>query len=307
MSVFGVNLSNKTVVAVCMSTFNGEKFLSDQLDSLLNQNEVQVDIFIRDDGSTDGTVALIEQYASVNKNFHLLQGENKGFVKSFLDCLDYAGDGYEYYAFCDQDDVWYPNKLKDSLETLGFSESKRPRLVFTEFNYCDENLNIICKSHLKNAVISKSLFLYDNMCSGNTMLFNRALRNLVLSHDLTCIYYHDWWVALVCAFFGDVLYLDKPTLSYRRLSSSVSINGVNPILLVVNKLKMYLWGDKLDLIERQISSFINEFGTDLAGEDQQIILFASHARLKKVFSPLKLRQRIPDELFLRILFLFGRL
>ena len=300
-------MSNKPVVAVCMSTFNGEKFLSNQLDSLLDQEEVMVDLFIRDDGSTDGSVDLIKQYASFNKNIHLLQGKNKGFAKSFLECLDFAGDGYDYYAFCDQDDVWYPNKLKESLKVLGSTESERPRLVFTEFNYCDENLNVVCKSHLKNTDICKTLFLYDNMCSGNTMLFNRALRNFVLSHDLTCVYYHDWWLALVCAFFGDVLYLDKPTLSYRRLSSSVSINGTNPILLVANKLKMYLRGNKLDLIERQVSCFINEFGSDLAAEDQQITIFASQARLKKALSPLKLRQRKLDELFLRILFLSGRL
>ena len=104
-------------ILVMMSTYNGEKYIREQIDSILHQKDVKVDIVVRDDGSKDNTQNILKNYSSKYKNIKWSQGDNVGPCKSFLELL-YSSGEYEYYAFADQDDYWYPNKLKAATEKM---------------------------------------------------------------------------------------------------------------------------------------------------------------------------------------------
>ena len=106
-------MDSKDKIAVLMSAYNGEKYISQQIDSVLTQTYPEVELYVRDDGSTDQTCRILEQYESEGK-LHLLKGQNKGFARSFFLLLRKAPEA-EYYAWCDQDDVWRSEKLERAI------------------------------------------------------------------------------------------------------------------------------------------------------------------------------------------------
>ena len=103
-------------IAVLMSTYNGEKYIEQQIKSILAQENVDVTLYIRDDGSFDNTVYCIKKFQ--DKNINIIIGDNKGPCNSFLELVNLVDDTYDYYAFSDQDDVWLPQKLKKSIDLI---------------------------------------------------------------------------------------------------------------------------------------------------------------------------------------------
>ena len=140
-------------VLVLLSTYNGEKYLREQLDSVLSQEGVDVSLLIRDDGSKDGTINILKEY-SAKLNVDYYEGANRGPSESFHDLLLHA-QGYDYYAFCDQDDDWHKDKLRTAVERLEQMNQEAPILYCCNLNVVDENLKYcrIChveKYDLKN-------------------------------------------------------------------------------------------------------------------------------------------------------------
>ena len=103
------------MISVCMATYNGCRFIREQIDSILNQTGVEVELFIRDDGSKDNTVKILEEYEQKHNNVHVDTGINLGFRQSFIQAL-LSVMGYEYYSFSDQDDYWEKEKLYQVLD-----------------------------------------------------------------------------------------------------------------------------------------------------------------------------------------------
>ena len=133
-------------ILVLVSTYNGERYLSQQLDSILNQKGVNVSVLVRDDGSSDNTIRILEDYEKRNQNLHYYQGTNVGPIMSFFDLLNQA-KGYEYYAFCDQDDVWDDDKLSSAILLLDKEPDSLPVLYCSNLKVVDENLNFCRKAH----------------------------------------------------------------------------------------------------------------------------------------------------------------
>ena len=111
-------------VQVLLSTYNGEKYIREQLDSILTQKDIEVSILIRDDGSTDSTVDIIHEYCSNNSDIKLIKGSNMGACKSFFELFKEADMGYDYYALADQDDYWYADKLTVACNMLAKIDNK---------------------------------------------------------------------------------------------------------------------------------------------------------------------------------------
>ena len=133
-------------VAVLMSTYNGEKYLKQQIDSILNQRgDFQLDLLIRDDGSNDNTISILEEYTQTNK-IHYYIGNNLGPAYSFLDLL-INSHNYDFYAFADQDDYWMPNKISVAISNL--SNIKGPALYFANAELVDSNLNSVGRNVYK--------------------------------------------------------------------------------------------------------------------------------------------------------------
>ncbi|MFB9077365.1 glycosyltransferase family 2 protein [Flavobacterium procerum] len=212
------------MIAILLSTYNGEKYLRDQLESLYSQTYKEFQLFVRDDGSTDSTISILEEYESKYSNIKLFESEttNLGACESFIWLLKNVKA--EYYMFCDQDDIWFPSKVQISLDALE-SESKRSNekaiIVHTDLVVTDNNLNITAKSLWENdninpSKITRKYLKLVNYVTGCTMMFNRKARDLSIDYTGN-ILMHDFWISLcVDSSNGAIVSLPIPTIYYRQ-------------------------------------------------------------------------------------------
>lgn len=213
----------KQSVCVVMSTYNGEKYLGEQMESILRQEGCEVTVFVRDDGSSDETVSILQSYREQGVQF--LSGENCGAKKSFLLALREAPEA-EFYAFADQDDVWDSDKLSVAVGEIQKAQRNNPgKCVLYSCRTClvDENLREIHVSKKDKASAKTSLqvrpFLRGQTrnSAGCTMVFNRVLRDLVCRYMPTVYSMHDAWVRQVCLAVGGIfLYDPVPHILYRQ-------------------------------------------------------------------------------------------
>ncbi len=294
-------------IAVVMSTYNGQDYVAQQVESVLLQEGVDFGIFVRDDGSTDNTVTILEHLAQASKVPMVIErGRNRGVVGSFFCAMRMVSPEYTHIALCDQDDVWHPNKLARAMEVLDNLSQEKPSLYCSEYNFCNELMERTGTSSLNRIGITPSRMLYENVCSGNTMVFNRALLALVLEHGLDEVYCHDWWLALAASFFGSIAYDTEPCLEYRRTGSNASPTGSSPLRLLAFRVRTFLAGGEFERINRQNLAFLNEYGPMLTKEQRRLLYAFTQgpAPLKSV-CPRRLRQKRLDDAALRLLLLLG--
>ena len=217
-------------IIVLLSSYNGEKYLAEQLESLVSQENVEVELLVRDDGSKDSTIAILDEWQSKGK-LTWYTSENLGPGRSFIHLLQTAAPD-NYYAFCDQDDVWLPNKLSITMEKMRdveLANPGKPVIVHTDMNVVDENLNVIHESFWRSSGLRPDIlrtFPYLCTCNsvnGCTIVMNSAARELILEkyveHDIII---HDVISALTVAYYGGIIdYVDVPTVLYRQHSSNV--------------------------------------------------------------------------------------
>lgn len=217
-------------IAVLLSTYNGEKFLEQQLESLVAQQGVETEILVRDDGSGDGTTGILDRWKQKGALSWYASG-NMGPGKSFMNLLQQAPSS-GYYAFCDQDDVWLENKLSLTLEKMKEVEAAnpgKPVIVHTDMYVVNENLEVIHGSFWRSSGLRPDIlrtFPYLCVCNGVngcTILMNGAARGLILEkyveQDLII---HDVISALTVSYYGGIIdYVETPTVLYRQHSSNV--------------------------------------------------------------------------------------
>lgn len=212
-------------VAVLMSTYNGEKYLREQIDSILAQKDVEVTLYVRDDGSSDGTIEIIKSYWKSNKNIRLNIGENLGVGNSFMQLVCDAGDEYDYYAFADQDDVWLPEKLNRGIDKVSSYET--PSCYCSNQTLVDDKGKTIRERHSERISTGYLDVLNNNLVTGCTMIWNKALQNDLIeekhipSSELLQKRIHDVWVAMVASTIGVVIYDDKSFIHYRQHENNV--------------------------------------------------------------------------------------
>jgi len=227
-------------INILLSTYNGERYLKEQLDSLFSQTYKNFKIIVRDDGSNDRTMDILKHYDIELLDSH----ENIGVEKSFLTLLEYALKYIDsgYFMFCDQDDVWEKDKVEKTLQKMCELESKHedmPLLVHTDLKVVDEKLQLIHNSFLKNEHINPQLnsfnrLLMQNTITGCTMMINRRLAELSLPLS-NGIIMHDWWMGLVASKFGKIGFVNNPLILYRQHANN-SIGAKNFTLeYVLNK------------------------------------------------------------------------
>lgn len=217
-------------VIVLLSTYNGERYLTEQLESLVAQKDVDVEILVRDDGSKDATVAMLDEWQEKGA-LSWYTSANLGPGKSFIHLLQTAAPG-NYYAFCDQDDVWLPEKLSVTMDKMRAVEAEnpgKPVIIHTDMNVVDESLNIIHDSFWRSSGLRPDIlrtFPYLCTCNsvnGCTIVMNSMARELILEkyveHDIII---HDVISALTVAYHGGIIdYVETPTVLYRQHSSNV--------------------------------------------------------------------------------------
>lgn len=298
-------------VIVCMSTYNGEKYIEQQIESITNQTYSNIEIYVRDDGSKDNTVKILQDYEKQGK-IKLIKGENVGVVNSFYNCLKEAIDKGEIFAYCDQDDKWHEDKIERAVQALQKEENNIPVLYFSEFNYCDENLNFLNKSKLNKKGVSFRNSIVECISFGISEVFNKKLAQKILSSGTEKVCFHDWWAYMIAAGLGKVVYDEEPTVEYRRTGNNVSPSGKSAIKLQIYRVKKFLFGRYFKNIREQINKYKEQFSKELNEQNQKTLnmfslKYSITKSIKKVFYPKMFRQNMIDEIMCRVLFLFGRL
>lgn len=207
-------------VAILLCTYNGERFLADQLHSIANQTYQDWSIYVSDDGSTDNTLHIIEcfklKYGS--GKIALFQGPEQGFAKNFISLIKRDHIAADFFAYCDQDDVWFPDKLERSIKHLSSSASSQPALYCSRTRLINMNGEVIGFSPLYSKAPTFRNALVQSLAGANTMLINKSAKELISqTPDDAPIPAHDWLTYLLVSGRGGKITFDRvPTLDYRQ-------------------------------------------------------------------------------------------
>ncbi len=293
-------------VNVLISTYNGEKYICEQVESILAQTYPNIHIYIRDDGSSDHTLKVLEKYKD-NDRITVIAGINMGYGGSFLELLSIAEDG-DYWAYCDQDDVWLEQKIESAVHYLEQQDNSKPRMYHSAFYNTDENLNITDTVIIPKRNISFINCITNCFHMGFSDVMNRSLRELVLKGDKTKLITHDWWTELVVMEFGEVYDDDTPLTKHRRLENSVSIGSFSARW---RWFKKALKGNAE--IETTTRAFMNVFGNEMKVKDKKVLSwfvgdsYSLKKALLKTFYHERWRPSISSELVMRFLMLIGKI
>lgn len=224
-----------STVDIAMATYNGEDFISEQIDSIINQSYQNWKLYISDDGSSDNTVEIIKTFVSKDKRIELVNTERQGgVISNFNKSLKYTTA--EFVMLSDQDDIWPSDRLKLLLNTIQQENNiDEPKLVFSDLTLVNEVGGEIAKSFYKannldplNNLQGYNL-LWNSTVYGCTTIMNRALLDLVLPIPNDA-HMHDQWLAMKAHQYNGLIFLDTPTVMYRQHSSNV-VGGINKGML----------------------------------------------------------------------------
>lgn len=266
------------MISIIMAVYNGEKYLPEQLDSILQGSYQDFMIHIFDDGSSDGSREVIGQYAEkypqrITPHFN---EKNQGVIKNFLGGL--KAQEADYYMFCDQDDVWLPEKLQHTLDCMQQREKldqSKPIAVFGDARMVDGNLAQLHPSFQRQSGyrtdhLDLGHMLMENKLIGCTMMLNHRLRSLI-SQASENMRMHDWWIALVAAAFGEIYYLDEPLLLYRQHGGNV-VGGASQKEYRKDRISK-LGKQRVVLYQTcaQAAAFLDVYGDRLGTEQKKIV------------------------------------
>ena len=235
----------KTEVVILMCTYNGQDFLREQLDSIEHQTFEDWRVIVSDDGSTDLTLNILKTYRERwgAPKLEIRTGPKKGFCRNFLSLICDTSIEARYFALCDQDDVWLPKKLELALKFFKKQKQKqKPELYAGRTNYVTRDLKFIQMSDLFTYPTSFRNAIVQSIAGGNTMMFNRNLRDEAAAIGCVKVVSHDWWLYLVCEALGGITYYDRnPTLQYRQHEKSLIGSNVG-FVAKLKRLKLLLRG-----------------------------------------------------------------
>lgn len=291
-------------VEILLATYNGEQYLREQLESIVNQDYEDWFVRICDDASTDGTYDILKEYQEKYPDKFIITKNKQGFgsaKKNFMNLMkNSTGD---YVMCCDQDDVWLPNKISLTLHKMKENEQGgMPVLVHTDLKVVDANLNVLSESFFEHSNFRKEFdlneILIQNFVTGCTMMMNRPMATLMSRvEDCDSILMHDWVASILATSTGKVVFVDTPTMLYRQHA----INSVGAkkygLALFLSKLKEAKMKQSLidttvqaaeiaklyqDVLDKEKYDFIHQYGTLWErNKIQRICFYLKHKVLKK--------------------------
>jgi glycosyltransferase involved in cell wall biosynthesis len=299
-------------VCIVLPTYNGAKYLANQLDSILSQTYDNIEVYLRDDGSSDTTKDVIRKYAVTYANVHYIEDDlgNLNCPASFYEIIRRV-EPCDYYAFADQDDIWEAGKVQRAVDALSSLEDGTPGVYYSSFTYVDANGAFIRVAPQQDSETPFVRTLFYTPGLGFTIAFNRqACEDFILKVE-PGPEMHDRWMLRCGSVFGRVIYDSVPTAKHVRHESAVTAGDNRYIDLLGYFIKEELFGTKSREESNRLAHFYHVFGDKLAADQKETMeLFVNSggfaARLKKVFYPQALRPTKAGDLMLRVLFLFGR-
>lgn len=208
-----------SLVCVMMSTYNGSAYIEQQIESVLAQDHSDIKLIVRDDGSSDSTVDILRSLQGASR-FEFVPGRNVGIKASFFELLKIADESADYYAFCDQDDFWLPDKISRALERLANTGSDAPVLYCSAVGVVDSDLRTI-REDIVPQFSGIGGLLVENFAIGCTVVISRGARNLILRHSSYDFYMHDWWATLLVCCFGRIVCDNESRIKYRQHEGNV--------------------------------------------------------------------------------------
>jgi len=213
-------------ILILMATYNGERFIQDQLESIAGQIHRNWELWVRDDGSTDNTLSIVREFAAIHPGqVRIVEDNGKGLgpCQNFGRLMEIAvkESDAEFIALSDQDDVWVPEKLQIELEKICSLDSGKAALVFGDLEIVDAALKSVHPSFWKHEGLKPEnalrplCLLQRNVVTGCTVLFNRKLLEFATPIPKE-VPIHDWWLALHASIFGQIAYIDRPLVKYRQ-------------------------------------------------------------------------------------------
>lgn len=232
-------------IAILLGSYNGGLYLTEQLESIANQTYQNWRLIVSDDGSVDNTVDLIQAFTAQYgaDKVRLRQGLRQGFSRNFLQMACDPGIRADYYAFCDQDDVWMPHKLQVAVDYLASLPNQDvPHVYCGRTAYVRDDLKPYAFSPLFVFPRTFRNALIQSIAGGNTMVFNQAAKDLLEQVGTVASPSHDWWLyQLVTGAGGDVYYDPEPTILYRQHAQAL-VGGNTSILAKIERLGMVYRG-----------------------------------------------------------------
>lgn len=303
-------------IAVLLSAYNGQEYIEKQIKSILEQKiNGQIKLIIRDDGSQDKTLTIIENKFSDQKNVEIISGQNIGLVQSFFWLLRHAfHEGYKYYAFSDQDDYWLPGKLEAAVKQLDKEDnSSIPILYGCRSFIVDQNLNktgYITQARKRN--ISFYNTAIQNIVVGHNQVLNGKLAEILInnSDDMANVYSQDLWITNVAAVSGKIIFDNTPHTLYRMHGKNELGYGKNKIDRIRSHVKR-LFNDETKKMAYQLNYFDKKFNSYLTHDErnEMHLFFASQSNLKKRLDYVRktqlYRQEKKENLLFKILYLIG--
>jgi glycosyltransferase involved in cell wall biosynthesis len=306
------------LIDILLSTYNGTEFLEDQVSSLFSQNCKNWTLLVRDDGSTDETVAILGRLCSRSRTRLTADAENLGPCRSFERLLKQSSA--PYCMFCDQDDVWLPDKIEKSLVLMHEMERRwgndTPILIHSDLQVVDRHLQPLAPSFWRHQGIEPerretfNRLLVQNVVTGCTVMINAPLRQIALPFAAETLM-HDWWLALTAAAFGRIGRLNEPTVLYRQHGGNeVGAKRWGPRLIWR---RLNRWSSEVEeatgRTQRQAAAFNRRFGTQLTEDQREVLAFFTGAEHHHYLSNARgvLRHRLFKAGWLRTLGLIASL
>ncbi|MGK0552341.1 glycosyltransferase family 2 protein [Enterococcus faecalis] len=207
------------MISVCMATYNGERYLASQLDSILCQLNSDDELIVSDDGSVDQTLSILKKYAAQFPQMHIMKGPGRGVIANFEKAIEQAQG--EIIFLADQDDVWLPNKVATTC--AAFASSPSTQVIVSDLMIVDQQLQVLEPSFFRyrKAKTGVGHNLLKNGYIGAGMAFKKQLKSLVLPIP-TNVPMHDMWIGLLGELAGGNQLLWQPLTLYRRHDQNVS-------------------------------------------------------------------------------------
>ena len=252
-------------IEILMATYNGEKYVKEQIDSIIHQTYENWKLLIRDDNSTDKTLEILKEYEKKDKRIKVIEDKkgNLGFVKNFEELLNYSNK--EWVMFSDQDDYWLENKIEKYVPILNSNPKdilKKPILIHSNSFICNDNLEIIKKEFINSNIASKyneDSYYFFYFVQGSTVLINRAMIDLALpfSKNVTV---HDRYLHLLAEFLGKRIFINESLIKYRQHSNN-KIGAKTSIISKIFK-KRYFHTEDRELILEIQKKYKDNLGTE---------------------------------------------
>ncbi|MBN2588960.1 MAG: glycosyltransferase family 2 protein [Sedimentisphaerales bacterium] len=270
------------MIDILLATYNSSKYLEQTIESILKQEFQNWRLLIRDGGSNDNTLKIIEKYTQNYKGkiIYYSSTGNACAIDNFSALLLQSSS--DYIMFCDHDDVWLPNKISKSISIIKKNEDDSgknvPFMLFTDKYVVNSDLSVISNSYLKYQKLNPeriklNYLLVQNVPSGCTILINRAFADLCGEIPNQAVM-HDHWLALIGATLGKMIYLDEPTLLYRQHAKNYLGASKYGWAYFFSKFTSGIKAARKRFYENveQSKSFVEHFGNQLNNEDLQLLM-----------------------------------